>query len=400
MNFQFLPILASPQIERQRRAVVAIPAKDEAEKLPACLLALARQIDDQGLALGPGVFDVVVFANNCDDDSAEVARQAAIGAPFGLRVVESRLPKAQSHAGGARRKAMDLAEAWLQELGAFDGVILTTDADSQVSPNWISANLDAFAQGVDAVLGRISLDEDGERLPPALHARGKLESVYEDLLTEVFALIDPQPGNPWPHHSTISGASVAVTREAYLRAGRLPRVPLGEDKALVSALQRQDARIRFAPEVTVVTSARIAGRAPGGVADTLRLRSDDPTALCDEALEPCATAFKRALWRGRLRRNGLSNASNWQSALQIPAKLAHKIQASSTFGEAWRQIEQASPRLSRHCLAPSALPHEIERAMRLLRRLQERLATSEDVEPVFEAPLAPDDPDRSFEMMD
>jgi hypothetical protein len=39
---------------------------------------------------------------------------------------------------------MDFAEAWLVESGETDGVILTTDADSQVAPNWIAANLAAF----------------------------------------------------------------------------------------------------------------------------------------------------------------------------------------------------------------------------------------------------------------
>ena len=49
-----------------------------------------------------------------------------------VRVVEARLPPAAAHAGAARRAAMDLAEAWLVEGGERDGVILTTDADSQV----------------------------------------------------------------------------------------------------------------------------------------------------------------------------------------------------------------------------------------------------------------------------
>ena len=60
---------------------------------------------------------------------------------------------------------MDLAEAWLVEGGERDGVILTTDADSQVAPNWIAENLAAFEAGAEAVLGRIDLDEEGEFLP-------------------------------------------------------------------------------------------------------------------------------------------------------------------------------------------------------------------------------------------
>ncbi len=388
---QLLPV---PRlIEYSRRAVVAIPARDEAERLPACLAALAGQVDRLGRPLPPGAFGVLVLANNCSDDSAAVARRFAVEALFTMRVVEARLPREQSHAGGARRMAMDLAEAWLWESEADDGVILTTDADSRVAPDWVSSTLDAFSQGADAVLGRISLDEEGERLPVALHVRGKLESVYEDLLTEMSARLDPQDGNPWPHHATISGASLALSRAAYLRVGRLPRVALGEDKALVAELRRHDARIRFAPDVAVVTSGRTAGRAPGGVADTLRLRSADPAAVCDEALEACATAFKRALWRGRLRRGGVSDAGRWRAALKVPVGAARQAAAASTFGVAWELIEQASPVLSRRALAPADLPRQIELATHLLRRLQERLAAYEDIESVGRAPVVADNLD-------
>ena len=41
-------------------------------------------------------------------------------------------------------------------------MILTTDADSQVAPNWIAENLAAFEAGAEAVLGRIDLDEEGK----------------------------------------------------------------------------------------------------------------------------------------------------------------------------------------------------------------------------------------------
>ena len=136
-----------------------------------------------------------------------------------VRVVEARLPPAAAHAGAARRAAMDLAEAWLVEEGDRDGVILTTDADSQVAPDWIAENLAAFAAGAEAVLGRINLDEEGKLLPEALHRRGALEDAYEKLLTELSWLLDPLEHDPWPHHATISGASLGVTRTAYCRVG-------------------------------------------------------------------------------------------------------------------------------------------------------------------------------------
>jgi hypothetical protein len=54
-------------------------------------------------------------------------------------------------------------------------------------------------------------------------------------------------------------ASLGISRGAYCRVGRLPRVPLGEDKALIALLSRQDARIRYCPTVNVITSGRTMG---------------------------------------------------------------------------------------------------------------------------------------------
>ena len=208
----------------------------------------------------------------------------------------------------------------------------------------------AIDAGVDAVLGRVALDEEGDLLPPALHRRGRLESAYEALLTELSALLDPLDYNPWPHHATISGASLAITREAYRRVGGLPNVPLGEDKALIAELSRHDARIRFCPDIQVTTSGRLNGRAPGGVADTLRLRSIDPGAFCDETLEPFRVAIRRARWRGRLRHlhhiDGAVGNGKWADSLGISFHDARRISRAATFGAAWSAIESASPLLA------------------------------------------------------
>lgn len=127
--------------------VVAIPVRDEEERLPACLRALAQQRDRLGRSIPPTLVRIVVFANNCTDQSASVARALAECWSLDIQVVETWLPPEAAHAGAARRAAMDLAEAWLMESGEDGGVILTTDADSQVTPNWIATNLAAFEAG-------------------------------------------------------------------------------------------------------------------------------------------------------------------------------------------------------------------------------------------------------------
>src|ERR1700727_614347 len=319
--------------------VVAVPVKDEEERVPACLRALAQQRDRLGQPIPPTLVRIVVFANNCRGVRASLAPKLGGGLSLDVRVVEARLPPAVAHVGSARRAVMDLAEAWLMEAGESDGVILATDADSQVAPNWIAENLAAFAAGAEAVLGRIHLDEEGASLPEALHRRGQLEDTYERLLNELSWLLDPLGHDPWPHHATISGASLGVTRATYCRVGRLPRVPLGEDKALVALLYHHDARIRHCPTAHVITSGRTEGRAPGGVADTLAIRSREPDAFCDDALEPFRTAFARAAWRGCLRRRHSAGHvaldQDWAAELGLSACDVNEVIKEAPFGAAW-----------------------------------------------------------------
>ena len=381
--------------------VVAIPVKDEQQRLPACLRALARQRDRLGQPIPAALVRVVVFANNCADRSASLARELSAGLSLDARVVEARLPPAAAHAGAARRAAMDLAEAWLMEEGENDGVILTTDADSQVVPNWIAENLAAFAAGAEAVLGRIDLDEEGAYLPEALHRRGELEDTYERLLTELSWLLDPLEHDPWPHHATISGASLGVTRAAYCRVGRLPRVPLGEDKALIALLSHHDVRIRHCPTARVITSGRTDGRARGGVADTLAIRSREPDAFCDEALEPFRTAFARAAWRACLRRRHgagrLSLDQDWVEKLEISPREVDDLVQASALGAIWAAIESRSPIFARRLLRPAELPEQISIARRWLAHLRERRSGArQHVQPEFSISISPiDDVSRS-----
>jgi cellulose synthase/poly-beta-1,6-N-acetylglucosamine synthase-like glycosyltransferase len=383
------------RVEYNRHCAVAIPVKDEAARLPRCLRALASQRDKLERSLPAESFRVVIYANNCTDNSAKVARSMSAHLSLPALVVEASLPPAEAHAGNARRAAMDIAETWLAERGP-NGVLLTTDADSEVPPDWIANNLSAVDSGADAVLGRIALDEEGVLLPDALHRRGDLEGAYETLLTELSSVLDPIACNPWPHHATISGASLAVTLEAYRRVGRLPRVPLGEDKALVAELLRHDARIRFSSDILVVTSGRVNGRAPGGVADTLRFRSREPEAYCDDALEPFHTAITRARsrrWLRFLRQSGaLSDTGEWRVFLGVSRECARQVLRAATFGGAWSIVEAGSSLLQRRLLRPADLPDAIAGARRALLRLREQeLPARENVEPKRLVPVLSND---------
>jgi glycosyltransferase involved in cell wall biosynthesis len=111
-------------------AIVAIPACNEAADIERCLAALAMQRDETGAPVPAGAFEILIFANNCTDATADVAHAFAALVPHPVTVVAEQLPPDQRSAGGARKRAMDLAASKLNERGDA-GLILTTDADSK-----------------------------------------------------------------------------------------------------------------------------------------------------------------------------------------------------------------------------------------------------------------------------
>ena len=342
------------------RAVVAIPVCNEAERIEACLQAL-----DQQVGVPAECFGVVLFLNNCTDGTADIVRSCLPRMNVAIKIIE-RVHEG-ANAGWARREAMEAAAAWLAFTRTRNGVILTTDADSRVRPDWIRQNLKVIDQGADAVAGRITLDPDeSASLPAALHARGRLEGGYEAILTELSACIDPDMHDPWPCHWTVSGATLAVRASTYHQVGGMPPLPLGEDRAFVAVLRAHGMRVRHAPQVEVITSGRLVGRAQGGAADTMKRRCDQPDSPCDPRLERLQDALYRYAWRRRLRRlfqaDRLYPTDRWASALLIAPEDAARLTGLPTVGRFLAGVETASPRLAYRPLQPSRLKSQIRMA--------------------------------------
>lgn len=272
-------------------ALVAIPVRDEAERIADCLHALSR-----GDGPPPGV---LLLINNTTDATVQVVADLAPVLRCPVQVIEHRFIPKSANAGQARRLAM----AWADRLAPRDVPLLTTDADGQVAPDWLARNLALLASGLDAVFGRAEIDPaEATRIPPALHQADAAECAYAAALDEMAAIVDPEPCDPWPRHTEQSGASIAVSRVMFRFVGGIPALPLGEDRAFARALRLAGARVRHAPEVRVVVSGRILGRAEGGMADTIRRRLVAPDTLLDDALEPAADHLAR-LQRRRAARN-------------------------------------------------------------------------------------------------
>jgi hypothetical protein len=354
-------------------AIVAIPACNEANDIERCLAALAMQRDEAGAPVPDGAFEILVLANNCTDGTAKVAQAFAALVPQRVTVVAEQLPPAQRSAGGARKRAMDLAATKLRERGA--GLIFTTDADSCVAPTWFAATMREFGTGVDCVAGYIDADPlQLVSLGRTFLGRGRLEDNYLRLVAEIYARCDERPHDPWPNHRVSSGASLAVTLEAYTAIGGLPPRPVGEDSALTEALDRAGFRVRHSMDVTVATSCRLDGRAQGGAADTMRLRHAVPDAPCDDDLEPALEVTRRAIYRGWLRRlvNGEASEHRLPRGWRVPGMVTKQLlQAGLGFEDVWQRLCDQSPFLQRGLqLRPSDLPRQIAMADIILRQLR------------------------------
>ena len=332
--------------------MVAIPAKDEAERIGPCLAALAAQD-------GAPLPRVLVLLNNCTDESEQVVRDFARASPMRVDIDVRTLPPAQASAGVARSLAMALAARLVPE----DGVVLTTDADSSAPPSWIAANLAAL-RNADAVAGRALIDpEEAKLIPAILHEDDARECAYATLLDEIASLLDPDPADPWPRHDEHSGASIAVRREGFRRAGGMPNIPSGEDRAFFAALRRNDARIRHAPDVWVTVSGRIEGRATGGMADTIRRRIATRDTWLDDRLETADAAARRARLRhmARLVHCG-ADPDPVAASLLLPSPTIRAALERGPFGMGWEMLEAESPALRRRPVPVSDLAVQTARA--------------------------------------
>ncbi len=245
-----------------RRAVaIAVPLKDEAAHIPAMLAAL-----DEAACCYGALVTVVVVANDCVDASVALL-ESYVPRHIDLdwRAV-SMLPGA-CHAGWARRLALDVAADHLSRPG---DLLLSTDADTLVSPQWLRRIVGYVDEGFDAVAGH-ALTRAEERRRLGVKAKNRLDRIgrYYTALAYLQAAAEPVPDDPWPRHFYEGGASIALTLAMYRRIGGAPTPSLAEDKALFDRVRAHGGKVRHPVDVRVFTSCRTQGRAPGGMADAL-----------------------------------------------------------------------------------------------------------------------------------
>jgi Glycosyl transferase family 2 len=245
--------------------IVCVPARNESERLPCLMQALHKQT---WLRAHKRSLRTVLVLNNCHDDSRAIVQRIAADLPcVSLHLIEVEFAPESAHVGSARRLAMDRAFA----LAPKNSVLLSTDADAIPRHDWIEANLRAIARGADLVGGFIVGNKQEEAsLGPKFVRRAARHLYYARLVDRLTSLLDPLPHDPWPRHSDHTGASLAVRSEVYAAVGGMPALPFREDIAFVANACRAGYRLRHPLDVQVTVSARVDGRAAGGMSDCLK----------------------------------------------------------------------------------------------------------------------------------
>ena len=224
---------------------IVVPAHNEQVCLPSCLAALHTAASHPALDGEPVLIHVVLDA--CDDGSEDILKHWQLRGQLqdaGTQVTLSYSQIDKRKVGAARasgaNRLVRQGVRWL----AF------TDADTQVSPEWLVQQL---ALNVDVVCGVVAVDDWSPHAGQAAMLRTHFSQTYNDS----------------DGHRHIHGANLGVCAVAYRKAGGFQSVPCHEDVYLVAALERIGARFAWSAAPRVVTSARTDARARGGFGDTI-----------------------------------------------------------------------------------------------------------------------------------
>ena len=226
-----------------KRIAVGVPARNEVESIETCLgsIIVAAQAVEAPAS-------IVVVADSCSDGTADRARSVLRASGLPWRVAE----RSFGRVGPTRNLACHMAVALHRAIDHEYVWLATTDADSRVPHDWLVAHLRHEAAGWDGVAGLIEFAEGD--ISPELRTRF-LDAIERD-----------GTGNGHPH---VHGANLGIKASAFLAAGGFADVAVGEDQQLWKQARRAGYSVVGTTDGVVTTSARRAGRAPGGLASFL-----------------------------------------------------------------------------------------------------------------------------------
>ena len=340
---------------------VIVPVRNEAAAIEATLKALTHQVDLTGKPLAKNRYEVIVLANNCTDNSAQIALDFARSHESVIHVVEMTVEKNRAHVGWVRKLLMDEACRRLKSIGRESGIIASTDGDTRVADTWIAATMAEIKKGADGVGGRIvTCSQERNKLNKQTQLYYLRYLRYGYLTACLESLLDPD-AEPLPRHHHHYGASMAITAQMYAKVGGLPPLPASEDVAFYHALMLVDARFRHSPSVRVTTSARVLGRASAGLSERLaqlnRIATDRQSVMVESAhviqKRFCLRSRLRYLWQSRHLDRNCKELLLLSKQLDLSQEhLEEIIMRSPTFGLLVKQIVQyqkGNDKIERDC---------------------------------------------------
>ena len=237
---------------------VVIPACDEEERIEACLRSVRRSLDR--LPIGTAAV-VSVVLDRCTDLTPERVAAMIADWPAAEAVLAHDLLSrpatvlgSGADVGALRALGLRRALARLAPHPTDRTWLLSTDADTTVPRGWARAHLRLAASGAHGVAGLAELD-DGSHLPVEVVDR------YGAIVAH---------GLHGRRHEHVYGANLGFRADAYLAVGGFPLEGPGEDHGLWWRLAAAGYRLEHPTTLRVRTSARVRGRAEGGLADLLR----------------------------------------------------------------------------------------------------------------------------------
>ncbi len=318
------------------RIVFVVPAKDEEESIADCIAAFESQRNAKGTPVPWSVYEVLILVNNTTDATVRCALTARRHP--GIHIVSVELPPQRAHIGWARRLGMDWASGRLQQNGHTDGIIVSTDADSLIAPDFVYELRQTFAS-------------------PAVDAAGASLVVQNKLIDGVFGHLNDyfslekklrlkaqQQAGFDLMHSHFSGAGFAVRQYVYEAVGGLTPLPYNEDKQFYYKLLQRDALIRMNDRLVVHTSSRLTGRTEWGMAAQLRqwqYQQESGKSILVSSAQSHWNYFQlqmalHAYWLVRTEEK-LAVVCHYLRAYQIlePLIFLAKIEVSLYFGQYW-----------------------------------------------------------------
>lgn len=230
---------------RQWAVGVVVPARNEESSITPCVESIVQALNaSEGLT---GAW-VVVVADSCSDRTVKRAR-TALGSRGAVLECAAQSP------GSARRIG---AQAILDRFSSHPSNrlwIANTDADSSVSPDWLTYQITLAAQGYCAVAGIVRVDSIANLDPR------KVRELMGDYLV-----------NPDGSHPHVHGANLGIRGDTYIDVGGWKTVALAEDHCLWRRVKARNWSAISSAASVVTTSGRLSGRAIGGFADRLRRR--------------------------------------------------------------------------------------------------------------------------------